>query len=178
MFRIFYVFAINLKGALQAMQKRTTPTIYQKRALLLCIFLGILVFGSILWIVLHGHRTLLSPAANNIGNTTSTTLLYADIYQNGELKQSILLSDVTESYTFTIYNEQDNFNQIQVRPGSIGITSASCPDQLCVHQGFIQTSLLPITCLPNRLVIQLRVEKPNEADYDNQIEITPDIITY
>lgn len=147
---------------------------YQKRALLLCILLGLITLGSILWIALHNGLVPFSTGNSQNKNGSSSTLLYADIYQNGELKQSILLSAVTESYTFTVYDKQDNFNQIEVRPGSIGILSASCPDKLCVHQGFISNTLLPITCLPNRLVIQLRQEQAIESGS----EITPDIITY
>lgn len=160
------------------MPENNTSHTYRKRALLLSILLGMIVLGSILWIVIHGGQASLPSTNKNIGNNTSKTLLYADIYQDGERKQSILLSTVTESYTFTIYNNQNAFNQIEVRPGSIGIISASCPDKLCVHQGFIHNSLLPITCLPNRLVIQLRQEEISGGNYDNDIEITPDIITY
>ena len=57
--------------------------------------------------------------------------------------------------------------------GSIGIITADCPDKLCVHQGFISDSRLPITCLPNRLVIQLRPENQEKID-----SITADMITY
>ena len=133
---------------------------YQKHALFLCLLLGLLTLGSILWIMFHSEP--------------SSSLLYADIYQEGELKQSILLSTVTESYTFTIYDSKNNYNQIEVRLGSIGIISADCPDKLCVHQGFIQNSRLPITCLPNRLVIQIRREQTIKSSG----ETAPDIITY
>lgn len=88
----------------------------------------------------------------------------ADIYQNGVLIQSIHLTEVTESYIFTITGENNCRNVIEVRPGSIGILSADCPDKLCVHQGFIDSTLLPITCLPNRLVIQIRTEDSSEED--------------
>ncbi len=88
----------------------------------------------------------------------------ADIYQNGVLLQSIDLSQITESYTFTVTGENGCTNEIAVRPGSIGILSADCPDRLCVRQGFISNSLLPITCLPNRLVIQLRSAEQNESE--------------
>ena len=97
----------------------------------------------------------------------------AYIYQNGNLVQSISLWDVTEAYRITIKGENNAENEIEVRPGSIGMISASCPDKLCVHQGFIDNSLLPVTCLPNRLVIQVRTEKISQKD-----EITPDVITY
>ncbi len=84
--------------------------------------------------------------------------LYADLYQNGELLQTIRLDTVTDEYTFEVSGDAGATNTVCVRPGSIAIVSASCPDQICVHQGFISTSLLPITCLPNRLVIRVREE--------------------
>lgn len=98
--------------------------------------------------------------------------VYADIYQNGVLLQSIDLSQIAEGYTFTVTGENGCTNEIGVRPGSIGILSADCPDRLCVRQGFISDSLLPITCLPNRLVIQLRPLSEHNASE------TPDINTY
>lgn len=96
----------------------------------------------------------------------------ADIFQNGNLIASISLDEVREPYRFTVTGEGGCANEIEIRPGSIGIISADCPDRLCVHQGFISDSRLPITCLPNRVVILLR---PNA---ENEDEITPDIITY
>lgn len=85
-----------------------------------------------------------------------STSLIAEIYQDGDLCQSIPLNEVTESYTLTFTGTNGGTNTVEVRPGSIGILSADCPDKLCVHQGFIDSSLLPITCLPNRLVIQIK----------------------
>ncbi len=114
---------------------------------------------SLLWILI--------PPPDNGGHT-------ADIYQNGELIHSISLKDVDQPYTFTVTGENGCFNIIEVRPGSIGIRDASCPDRLCVLQGFITDSRLPVTCLPNRLVIQLRSRTKQSQD-----SLTlPDTITY
>lgn len=96
----------------------------------------------------------------------------ADIFQNGNLIASISLDEVREPYCFTVTGEAGCTNEIEVRPDSIGIISASCPDKLCVHQGFISDSRLPVTCLPNRIVILLR------PTTENEFEITTDIITY
>ncbi len=98
--------------------------------------------------------------------------LIADIYRNGELIASIPLEEVRETYRFTVTGEEGHVNEIEVRPGSIGIISADCPDKLCVRQGFISDSRLPVTCLPNRVVIRLR---PPEEDENT---ISPDIISY
>lgn len=92
----------------------------------------------------------------------------ADIYQNGELLTSIPLDDSDAPYRFTVTGENGCVNEIEVRSDSIGIISADCPDKLCVHQGFISNTGLPIVCLPNKLVIRLR-----EADSG-----TVDIIAY
>ena len=97
----------------------------------------------------------------------------ADIYQNGELVNSIPLGKVSEAYSFVIEGEYGCRNEIQVRPGCIGIISADCPDKLCVRQGFLSSSGLPVTCLPNRLVIRLRPEPAAENDI-----AAPDAITY
>lgn len=94
----------------------------------------------------------------------------AEIYQSGTLLWRIPLSDIEESYTFTVEGNHGGNNKIEVRPGSIGIISADCPDQICVNQGFISDSRLPITCLPNKIVIWLR---PASDAYTE-----PDILTY
>ena len=81
---------------------------------------------------------------------------------------------MTDEYTFEVPGENGASNTGCVRPGSIAIISATCPDQICVHQGFISTSLLPITCLPNRLVIRVR-----EGDvYMDDTTLVPDGVTY
>jgi len=142
-----------------------------KISLVIIIILGLLVFGSIL--------VILFPRETSAG-------YMADIYQNGNLIQSIPLYQVTDSYSFELHGENGCTNVIEVRPGSIAIVSADCPDKLCVHQGAISNSLLPITCLPNRVVIQLRpadenVSAPNpglEGKSGDSDSITPDIITY
>ena len=107
-------------------------------------------------------------------STGNGQALYADIYQSGELLETIRLYTVTDEYTFEVPGEGGASNTVCVRPGSIAIISANCPDQICVHQGFISTSLLPITCLPNRLVIRVR----EEAVCLDDTTLVPDGVTY
>lgn len=127
-------------------------------ALVLIVLIITLALASLLWILCK---------------TDTDKQITADIYQNGVLLQSISLDNVTEAYTFTVTGENGCRNEIEVRPGSIGIVSADCPDKLCVHQGFISSSLLPITCLPNRLVIQIRAD-----GWDTNKAPELDIISY
>ena len=107
-------------------------------------------------------------------STGNGQALYADIYQSGELLETIRLDTVTDKYTFEVPGANGASNTVCVRPGSIAIISANCPDQICVHQGFISTSLLPITCLPNRLVIRVK----EEAVCLDDTTLVPDGVTY
>lgn len=88
----------------------------------------------------------------------------AEIYQDGELLTSIPLDGTGTPWRFTVTGENGCVNEIEVRSGSIGIISADCPDKLCVHQGFISNTGLPIVCLPNKLVIRLRDADPEDVD--------------
>ena len=65
-------------------------------------------------------------------------------------------------------------NTVQIENGKVKMAAANCPDQICVHQGFISTSLLPITCLPNRLVIRVR----EEVSVPDDTAPVPDGVTY
>ena len=49
-------------------------------------------------------------------------------------------------------------------PGDLCVTSASCPDGICVNHGYLSARAGPIVCLPNRLVIQYRSSDPADAD--------------
>jgi hypothetical protein len=107
------------------------------------IVLGCIAIGSLLWILVTSHNT---------------EAVIAEIYQDGVLIRTIPLNRVDTPYTFTVTGENGCTNEISVQPGKIGILSANCPDKICVHQGYIDSSLLPITCLPNRLVIRITEE--------------------
>ncbi len=144
--------------------KEKTPY-YTKIAYVLILFILGMILFCLIWI--FSDNTFYQSNSSTKGKRIT-----ADIYHNGVLLQSICLNQVTESYTFTVPSENNCYNEIEVRPGSIGIISASCPDKLCIHQGFIDSSLLPITCLPNRLVIQIRVD---ETTSDTA---APDITSY
>lgn len=135
----------------------------RKKAVLLAAALLIIAVLCCVRIYITGHAV---PSGGQA--------LYADLYQNGELLQTIRLDTVTGEYTFEITGDAGATNTVCVRRGSIAIVSASCPDQICVHQGFISTSLLPITCLPNRLVIRVR----EEASTPNEQMPVPDGTTY
>ena len=128
----------------------TKSTTQKKIALIVSVVIILLFTGSLLAIYFM--------------NLNDNSFTYANIYQNNRLIKTINLSEVTEPYTFTVYYDDDDYNVIQVRNGSIGIIEASCPDGLCKNMGFISGSSLPITCLPNHLVIELSDESGGQYD--------------
>lgn len=103
---------------------------------------------------------------NSIGQTGKT----AQITQNGKVIKTIHLDTVTEAYTFRVDGSNGAYNIIEVRPGEIGIVEASCPDDLCVKMGFIHSVGIPVTCLPNKLVIKIVA--------DSEDTMVPDQVTY
>lgn len=109
---------------------------------------------------------VISSAALILAYNNRNTSYTAYIYQDGKVIYEIPLSAVTESYELTVTSAEGGTNTVQVTPGSIGILQADCPDKICVNQGFIRNSLLPITCLPHHLVIELKADDFSEIPAD------------
>ena len=78
----------------------------------------------------------------------------AVISVDGEEYERIDLSKVEEPYDIEIETEFGR-NTVHVEPGAISVTSASCPDKVCVNQGKLSGGGIPIVCMPNRLVISI-----------------------
>lgn len=97
----------------------------------------------------------------------------AEIYQDGTLLYTIDLNTVTDSYELTVTGDNNAYNVILVEQGQISMKEASCPDKLCVHMGKIHNASLPVTCLPNKVVIRIVPNTDNGNDTD-----TPDAIVY
>ena len=92
------------------------------------------------------------------GGTTAT------IYHQNVPIKTIDLDQVDTPHSFTIYGEGGAKNVVLIEPGQISIHSATCPDQICVHQGPIEDGTHPIVCLPHRVVIQIDRRPGDHAD--------------
>ncbi len=78
----------------------------------------------------------------------------AVIYIDGREYRRVDLSKVKEPYVIeieTVYGR----NTVLVEPGAISVSSADCPDKICVHQGRLTGAGVPIVCMPHRLVIDI-----------------------
>ena len=78
----------------------------------------------------------------------------ARVTRDGVLLEEIDLNRVDTPYTLT-FEDASGTNTVLVERGRIRVSEADCPDQICVHQGWISDSVIPIVCLPHRLMIEI-----------------------
>lgn len=105
------------------------------------------------WVLVVAGALVLSLAAAVLVYTSSPGGTVAEIVQDGKVIRTMDLEKAEEE-TFVISGENGT-NTVQVEPGRIRVQAADCPDQVCVHQGWISDGTVPIVCLPNKLVIRI-----------------------
>lgn len=102
------------------------------------------------WIIIFCVIVILSGITIFLFEKTQGDI--ARIYLNGQLIDSIDLSEVSEP--FAIKTEfGGGTNTIEIEQGRIRVVYANCLDGSCVRLGWNAGSPAPIVCLPNRLVI-------------------------
>ena len=109
------------------------------------------------WIILFSALLVVGCGAFLLLQTLSPGGSTARLYSNGELIDTIDLDAVAVPYDLVVEGPDGGNNTVHVEHGRIAVTAADCPDQLCVHQGYIEDDLIPIVCLPHRLVIEIEV---------------------
>ena len=103
------------------------------------IFLGtaaLLLFVVVLWF---------SFFQEEVGGAVNVTV-------NGQLYGTYSLK---KDRTVEIVIGEKTTNVLLIHDGKADMTEADCPDQVCVRQGWISNSVVPIACLPHKLVVQL-----------------------
>ncbi|MCL2397991.1 MAG: NusG domain II-containing protein [Defluviitaleaceae bacterium] len=60
-----------------------------------------------------------------------------------------------EGESFEIIS-QNGVNEILVKDRTVRMISANCPDGYCVRMGAISNRFQVITCLPNRVIVEIR----------------------
>jgi len=101
------------------------------------------------WLIIFGVVLVVCAVASFFLFRPKEQVTYAEIYSDNQLVKTV---DLRESQTFTIESELGS-NVITITTGKLSVLTASCPDKLCVHQGFCKNGA-DIVCLPNRLVIR------------------------
>ena len=115
----------------------------RKRDIILCFIL--LVIGIIGFIAV---KVLLRP-----GNV-------AKVYIDDKLVDTLDLS-TDDTY---VYRTSYGTNTIVVENETVRMESADCPDKVCVNMGDKTKSGETITCLPHRMVIEVRNDKERDVD--------------
>ena len=78
----------------------------------------------------------------------------ARITRDGVLVEEINLDKQSQPYHITV-GDGEATNVIRAEQGRICMIEANCPDQVCVNQGWISDSALPIVCLPNKVIVEI-----------------------
>ena len=79
----------------------------------------------------------------------------ARVYQRGELMYVTRRDRWLLPYSFPLTGEGGAENVVEVEPGRIRIVSATCPDQVCVRQGWISDSTVTVVSLPTQVVVEI-----------------------
>ena len=89
--------------------------------------------------------------------------------QNAEAVVSI---DGAEYGTFPLDMDREekielsdgSYNVLVIKDGKADITEASCPDGICVNHRAVSKQNQSITCLPNKLVVEIKNGEASDLD--------------
>lgn len=105
---------------------------------------------TVFWAVLFGLLFALGAGFYLVRGGGGRAVISVD----GETYRTVDLAGVTEPYEFTVQTRW-GWNTVRVEPGAIRVVDADCPGHDCIQQGAISDGVIPIVCLPHRLVIQI-----------------------
>lgn len=57
-----------------------------------------------------------------------------------------------------------SYNVLEIKGGKADVTEASCPDGICVNHRAVSRQKQSITCLPNKLVVEIRNGEASDVD--------------
>lgn len=84
-----------------------------------------------------------------------------EIRIDGTLYQTLSLQTDT---TIEIPSQGGHRNQLTIKDGYADMTSADCPDKLCVHQKKIAKNGETLVCLPNKVIVSVQSDDNAEID--------------
>ena len=115
----------------------------------------ILLIGAILVLALAAYVGISIFQSVNTHNAKAVVLIDGEEYRSFPLD-----TDVVER----IELPDGSYNVLVIEEGKADVTEASCPDGVCVNHRAVSKQNQSITCLPNKLVVEIR--NGEEADVD------------
>ena len=85
--------------------------------------------------------------------------LRAEIYVGGDIAHSIVLSEVTESYTLT-----ENNCQLLIEKDGVSFVSSECSDKLCIKKGKLKNQGDTMACVPEKVVVVIKSDSKKQID--------------
>ena len=85
-----------------------------------------------------------------------------EIYMDNKLYKTYNINDKEEIKI----KSKEGYNIVKIHDKGVEIIEASCPDKVCIHQGFITKSSESIVCLPNKVHIKITTEDNHESEED------------
>jgi hypothetical protein len=90
---------------------------------------------------------------------------YVEIKVQGELYETRQLTGHTGREEIRIETDL-GINIVEIIDEKVGMYEADCPDKVCYSPEYISRPGETIVCLPNRIVIEVKGEKPDADDED------------
>lgn len=63
--------------------------------------------------------------------------------------------ELTQDTDIVVEGYHGGTNRIVIKDGKVHVSEATCPDKVCVHQGWIEHTGENIVCLPNHLIVRV-----------------------
>ena len=85
-----------------------------------------------------------------------------EIYVDNKLYKTYDIDDEDEIKI----ESNEGYNVVKIHDHGVKIDEASCPDKVCVHEGFITKPSESIVCLPNKVHIKIVSNQDYEEEED------------
>ncbi len=106
------------------------------------------------WIVIFAAVLVICAAAFLLLKGSGGHGTVAVIRVDGEIYKKINLDTVAVAYDMEIKTEF-GYNKLHIEHDGISVTEADCRDHICMDQGKVSQTGVPIVCLPHRLTIEI-----------------------
>lgn len=115
----------------------------------------IILIGVILILALAAYAGMNFLQGTNTHNAEAVVLIdgveYGRFPLNADVIERIELPD-------------GGYNVLEIKEGKADVTEASCPDGICVSHRAVSKQNQSITCLPNKLVVEIQNGETSDVD--------------